>query len=130
MCSQYVGSECEWRRTNLQGNEEAVEVNADQLERGRRETQQAELLSNFSNCEQGPVAAPWPTAAFDDSAVFLMFPSWRGIAVGNINSGKVCNSRRLPPLAIISCALSTSIDPRPNCCWFPVSSTTQQSRCL
>jgi hypothetical protein len=73
----------------MQSNEEAVEANADSLERGRREAQQAELLSNFSTCSQGPVAAPWPSATFDESAVFLMFPSWRGIAVANINSGKV-----------------------------------------
>jgi hypothetical protein len=77
------------RRIRLQGNNEAVEENTDQLERGRREAQQAELLANFSTCSQGPVAAPWPTATFDESAAFLIFPSWRGISVASISTGKV-----------------------------------------
>jgi hypothetical protein len=90
------GLECpEERRTlnhasaGLQGNEEAVQAEADPLERSRREAQQAEVQTNFTTCPKGHVAAPWPSLAFDETGTFLLMPWWRGIAVAHVASGKV-----------------------------------------
>jgi hypothetical protein len=61
------------------------------MEVAKRQTQERELrdLQSGSDMPGGVVAAPACNAVFDESGSFVMFPSWRGIAVGSVATGKV-----------------------------------------
>jgi hypothetical protein len=84
----------------VQANEEEVAAVGDHIEVGRREAQEKELLGALSSCIRGTVGAPWFNATFDEMGAFVVFPSWRGIAIGNVATGKV---RRRPSVFPDSC---------------------------
>jgi hypothetical protein len=74
----------------MQGCEQAVGAEVDGIEIGKRQTQEKDLQAMLLGSESdGPIAAHWFNATFDESGVFLIFPSWRGIAIANVASGKV-----------------------------------------
>lgn len=66
-----------------------MEASTDHVECGRREVQESNILKLFTESEKGPVAAQSPNCTFDDSGDFLIFPSWKGIVIADVATGKV-----------------------------------------
>lgn len=74
-----------------QGCKDQVDAEEDAVEVSKRQTQQKEVQNALHGPEsEGPVAAEWFNCVFDETGTFVLFPSWRGIAVGAVATGKVC----------------------------------------
>jgi hypothetical protein len=73
----------------MQNCSEEVETLRDEIEVGKRRTQEIEVAKMLSEGDSSPASGRWFNVAFDSTGQFVLFPSWRGVVVASVASGKV-----------------------------------------
>jgi hypothetical protein len=73
----------------VQNCQDEVEALRDDIEVGKRRTQENELAKLLSSGGPGPVRGGWFNAIFDSTGQFVLFPSWRGVVAASVATGKV-----------------------------------------
>jgi hypothetical protein len=74
---------------DVQNFQDEVEAFKDDIEVGKRRTQENEVAKLLSSSDAGPVSGHWFNVVFDSTGQFVLFPSWRGITVASVATGKV-----------------------------------------
>ena len=74
----------------MQDCQEQVQAEPDSIEVSKRQTQEKALQAALHGPEAtDAVSADWFNCVLDESGAFVIFPAWRGIAIGAVASGKV-----------------------------------------
>lgn len=99
--------------TAAQACESEVALVNDHIEVGKRQAQEKDVLALRQSSDDGEASGlQWFNAAFDESGLALVFPSWRGIVVGDIGTGQVIRACAVAlGLTASTCALRSRSGP-------------------